>query len=443
MKIETKALEGNKMEVEVECSVEQVAEALAQSYKKVVRGVSVPGFRKGKVPRQILEARYGTEVLYDDAIEILLPETYQAALEEVTFEPIDQPDVEVVTFETGQPAVFKFVIQGPPEVELGQYLGVEVEQVSFPVTDADLEQTLQEMQGQHARLVESPEDTIVEGDFVTLDYEGSVDGELFEGGQADEYTLEIGSNTFVPGFEEQLIGLAAGAKAAINVTFPEEYRNEELAGQAAVFDVEIKDIKRRELPALDDDFAAEISEFATLEELRADVKNKLQESATERERNVIEGRVVEAVAANAQVTVPEVFIASEIESMVDELAHNLSQQGFPEEFAREYIGGRMDEIKADYREAAESRVRTRLVLEEIKKVEAVTVTDEELDAKVQEMAVYYQQDAEEIRKKLIEQDSLEILRDNVANEKTVQLLVDAAVRVLPAPKPEQSEDAAE
>lgn len=443
MKVDAKALANNKVEVQVECSVEQVAQALDQAYKKVVRGVSVPGFRKGKVPRQILEMRYGAEVLYDDAIEVLLSEVYEAALAEAAVEPIDRPEVEVVDFATGQPAVFKFVVQGPPEVELGQYLGVEVEEVSFPVEEDAVEQALAEMQAQHARLIESAADTVADGDFVTLSYEGFIDEEPFAGGQADNYTLEIGSNTFVPGFESQLIGLSKDESAEINVVFPEDYRNEELAAKPAVFKVEIKDIKQKETPALDDDFAAEVSEFATLEELREDVKNKLQESATQRERGAIEAKVVEAVVANATVEIPGVLVEREIDEMVEELAYNLIRQGFPEEFAREYIDGRLDSIKEDYREAAEGRVKTRLVLDKIKAVEEVTVSDEEFQSKIEEMAELYQQEAAEIRKKLEEQGSLEVLRQNVANEKTIQLLVDAAVRVAPAPAPEQEVEVTE
>ena len=432
MKVDTKALENNKKEIQVECPVEQVAQALEQAYKKVVRGVSVPGFRKGKVPRQILEMRYGVEVLYDDAIEILLPEVYEAALAEAAVEPIDRPEVEVVNFAAEQPAVFKFTVQGPPDVELGQYQGVEVEAVSFPVGDTDVEQALQEMQEQHARLVESPADCVADGDFVNLAYEGFIDGEAFAGGKADDYTLEIGSNTFVPGFESQLIGLAKGESSEINVVFPEDYRNEQLAGKPAIFKVEIKDIKQKEVPALDDDFASEVSEFATLEELREDVKNKLQESASQRERSTLEGKVVEAVVANAKVELPEVLVSGEIDEMLEELAYNLSRQGFPEEFAREYISGKQDSIRQDYRDAAESRVKTRLVLDKIKELEAVAVSDEELEAKIQEMASFYQQDADEIRKKLEEQGSLEVLRSNVANEKTIKLLVESALQVAPA-----------
>lgn len=432
MKVETKVLANNQVEVQVECDVEQVAQALDQAYRKVVRGVAIPGFRKGKVPRQILEMRYGAEVLYDDAIEILLPEAYEAALADVTIEPIDRPEVEVVEFATGQPAIFKFVVQGPPEVELGQYQGVEVEAVSFPVKDEDVQQTLIQMQEQHARLVESSADTVAEGDFVILSYEGFIDGEPFAGGQADDYTLEIGSNTFIPGFEEQLIGMPKDKEAEINVAFPEDYGNEELAGKPAVFRVEIKDIKQKEIPALDDGFATEVSEFATLEELREDVKNRLQESATQQERNALETKVVEAVVSNAQVDMPEILITREIDEMVEELAHNLTRQGFPEEFAREYINGRLDTIKDDYRESAEARAKTRLVLDKIKEVEAVTVSDEEFESKIQEMAELYQQDADEIRSKLAEQGSLEVLRANVANEKTIQLLVESAVQVEPA-----------
>lgn len=440
MKVDAKALGNNKVEVQVECPEEQVAEALDRAYRKIVRQVSIPGFRKGKVPRQILEMRYGVEVLYDDAIDFLLPQVYQAALDEAAVEPIDRPEVEVVDFASGKPAVFKFVVQGPPEVELGEYKGVEVEAVSFPVEEEDVDQVLAQMQEQHARLVESPNNVVAEGDFVNLAYEGSIDGEPFAGGKADNYTLEIGSNTFIPGFEEQLVGLQQGETAEINVVFPEDYHNEELAGKPAVFKVEIKDIKQKEVPALDDDFAAEVSEFSTLEELRADIKNKLQESAAQRERDALEDRVIDAVVANATVDIPEVLIAREIDEMVEELVFSLTRQGFPEEFAREYISGRLDTIKEDYREGAEKRVKTRLVLEKIKEVEAVTVSEDEFEAKLQEMADFYQQELEEIRKKLTEQGSLELLRQNIANEKVIRLLVDAAVQVEPAPADEQENE---
>lgn len=440
MKVDAKALGNNKVELQVECPEEQVAEALDRAYRKIVRQVSIPGFRKGKVPRQILEMRYGVEVLYDDAIDFLLPQVYQAALDEAAVEPIDRPEVEVVDFASGKPAVFKFVVQGPPEVELGEYKGVEVEAVSFPVEEEDVDQVLAQMQEQHARLVESPNNVVAEGDFVNLAYEGSIDGEPFAGGKADNYTLEIGSNTFIPGFEEQLVGLQQGETAEINVVFPEDYHNEELAGKPAVFKVEIKDIKQKEVPALDDDFAAEVSEFSTLEELRADIKNKLQESAAQRERDALEDRVIDAVVANATVDIPEVLIAREIDEMVEELVFSLTRQGFPEEFAREYISGRLDTIKEDYREGAEKRVKTRLVLEKIKEVEAVTVSEDEFEAKLQEMADFYQQELEEIRKKLTEQGSLELLRQNIANEKVIRLLVDAAVQVEPAPADEQENE---
>ncbi len=426
MKVTTKALENNKFEVQVECPVEQVNSALDQSYRKVVRNVTIPGFRKGRVPRQILEMRYGAQVLYDDAIEILLPQTYEAALAEVDVEPIAQPEVEVVKFEKEEPAIFKFIVQGPPQVELGQYRGVEVEAVSFPVTDADLEATLQQMQQQQARLVESSGDQVADGDYVTLDYEGFVDGEAFAGGKANDYTLQVGSNTFIPGFESQLIGLSKGEAAEIKVVFPEDYHSEELAGQEAVFKVEIKDIKQRVVPDLDDDFAAEVSEFDTLEELRADIKNKLQESAKQRERNALENKVVEAVVANAEVVIPEAMIEREIAEMIQDLANNLTRQGFPEEFAREYINDKLDSLKEDYREAAQSRVKTRLVLQKVQETEDITVSDEELEVKVQELAAFYRQDATELRKQLEEQGSLEVLRYNAGIEKTIQFLVEAA-----------------
>lgn len=442
MKVEAKALGNNKVEVQVECTEEQVALALEQSYKKIVKGISIPGFRKGKAPRAILEMRYGAEILYDDAIEFLLPEVYEAALQAAEIEPIDRPEVEIVSFAKDQPAAFKFTVQGPPEVTLGQYQGIEVEKVSFPVKEEDVELALQQMQEQQARLVESPADTIAEGDFVTLDYKGFVDGEAFAGGQAEDYTLQIGSNTFIPGFEDQLIGLGKNTTAEIDVVFPDEYHSEELAGQAAVFKVNIKDVKQKQVPALDDDFAAEVSEFDTLEELRQDVENKLQEAAAQRERNAFESSLLETVVANAQVDIPDVMVEQETNEMVEELVYNMLRQGFPEELAREYVASNADKMRDEYREAALARVKTRLVIQQIKEAEAIAATEEELSAKVQEMADLYQQDADVIKQQLEKQGSLDILRNNIAMEKTIQFLVESAVPVEPV-SPEENSDLTE
>lgn len=432
MKCEFQKLEGNKVQVQVEVDEAGVAQALDQSYKKVVKQVNIPGFRKGKVPRAILENRYGAEVLYDEAIDVLLPQAYEAALAEGKLEPIDRPEVEVVTFEQGKPAVFKFVVQVPPDVDLGQYLGVEVPEVSFPVTAADVDQHLHNLQEQHARLVESPDEQVADGDFVTLDYEGFIDGIAFAGGQANDHSLQIGSGSFIPGFEQQLIGFSRGQEGEIEVTFPEDYHNQELAGQPAVFKVAIKDIKRKEIPELSDDFAAEVSDHSTLEELRAEAENKLQKAAHEREQSALEAQVVKAVVQNATVDLPDVMIDREVNEMVEELSYNLSRQGFPAEFAREYIDGRIDAIKADYRETAAERVKTRLVLRKIAEVEAVTVSAEELEAKLQEMAELYKQDVEQLRQALTQQGSLQSLQDSLVTEKTVNQLIAAAKQVAPA-----------
>ncbi|MGI6344892.1 MAG: trigger factor [Bacillota bacterium] len=438
MKVEVQNLEQSKVQLQVEIDAAQVAEALEHAYRKVVRQIVMPGFRRGKAPRALIEARYGVEVFYDDAIDFLLPKAYEYALEESKVEAIDQPEVEVVTFESEQPAVFRFTVPTPPEVTLGQYKGVEVEKASFPISDADVQAELEKLQEQHARLVDSPEETVQEGDYVTLDYAGSVDGEAFEGGQASDYTLQIGSGTFIPGFEEQLVGLAREAETAINVTFPEDYRAEHLAGKAAVFEIKIKDIKRRVVPDLDDDFAAEISEHATLEELQADVENKLAEAARQQERNLLESRVVKAVVANAELDLPDVMVEREVEEMVRELSYNLARQGFPPEFAREYIENQLDKIKADYRDMAADRVKTRLVLAKVAEVEGVSASDDELEQKLQEMAELYQQDPAELRNSLEAAGSLDEIRNSIVVEKTVNMLVDSAQ--LTEPKTEAAED---
>jgi trigger factor len=439
MKFEVQNLEKDKVQVHVEVEEAEVENALNKAYKKVAQRVNVPGFRKGKVPRIILENRYGVEVLYDEAIDVLLPEAYEAALNETKLEPIDRPEVEVLTFEQGKPAVFQFTVQVPPEVDLGEYLGVEVEKVSFPVSDEDVNQQLKSLQEQHARLVDSTEEQVANQDYVTIDYEGFIDGEAFAGGQANDHSLQIGSGTFIPGFEEQLIGMSRDQEAEINVTFPEDYHSEDLAGKSAVFKVKIKDVKRKEVPELNDDFAAEVSEHATLEELRAETQNKLQEAAIERERNALEAAVVKAVVDNATVDIPDIMVDREVDDMVEELRYNLSRQGFPAEFAREYIDGRIDAIKADYRETAAERVKTRLVLQKVAETLQETVTDEDVDAKLQEMATLYKQDAEELRRVLTAQGNMQQLRDSLVTEKTVARLVAEAKQVEPQAVEEQTE----
>lgn len=439
MKFEVQKLDGNRVQVRVEVDEAGVAEALQQSYKKVVKNVNVPGFRKGKVPRVILERRYGVEVLYDEAMDILLPQAFQAALDENKLESIDRPEVDVQVFEQGKPAVFQFVIQTPPEVELGEYLGVEVEQPTFPVTESEVEQQLQNLREQHARLVESAEEAAADQDYVTLDYEGFIDGVAFSGGQANDHSLQIGSGTFIPGFEQQLIGLHRGQSAEVNVTFPEDYHNAELAGKPAVFQVTIKDIKRKETPELNDDFAAEVSEHGTLEELRAETQNKLEKAAAEREKNALENNLVKTVVQNAKVDVPAVMIDREVNEMIEELSFNLSRQGFPAEFAREYINGRIDAIRADYRDTAAERVKTRLVLKKVAEVMDVSVTDAELDQKIEELAALYHEDASAVRSSLQDGGQLDSMRESLITEKTVGLLLAAAKPVAPKQQPETPE----
>ncbi|MGI6357841.1 MAG: trigger factor [Bacillota bacterium] len=448
MKFELKKLDDNKMQVQVEVEEAQVADALQQSFKKVVKQVSVPGFRKGKVPRVIFEQRYGVEALYEDAIDILLPQAFEAALQENKLESIDRPEADVIAFEQGKPAVFQFIIQTPPEAELGQYLGLEVEQPSFPVTADDVEQQLQRLREQHSRLIDAADETVADQDFVTLDYQGFVDGEAFAGGQANDYSLQIGSNTFIPGFEQQLIGMTRGQSAEIEVTFPEQYHEESLAGKPATFQVTIKEIKRKEVPDLDDDFAAEVSEHETVEELRLDTQNKLEKAAALREKNAFENNVIEAVVANASVDIPQVMVNREVDEMIEELNYNLTRQGFPPEFAREYISGRVDAIRADYQDTAKDRVKTRLVLKKLTETLEVTVSDEDLEHKLQEMAELYQQDAAEIRSSLESRGQLEALRESIATEKTIEQLVASAKPVAPAeptevPTEEASEEVGE
>src|SRR6056297_3817233 len=285
-------LEGNKVELEVEIEAKRVNEALEQAYKKVVKDIDISGFRKGKVPRKVLEARYGKEILHKDALDILIPEGYREALEETGIEPIDQPDIEDYYIAEDEPASFTAVVEVKPDVELGEYKELGIEKESAEVSEEEIQEEIDKVRNQHSQLVASDKEVVEDGDSVIIDFEGKKDGEPFPGGSAEEYSLEIGSNTFIPGFEEQLIGAKVGEELELNITFPEDYNAKDLAGEEVVFDVEIKEIKEKELPELDDEFAKEVSDYETFEEYKESIKERLQENKEERTQREYENKLM-------------------------------------------------------------------------------------------------------------------------------------------------------
>ncbi|CAM3500836.1 trigger factor [Marinicrinis lubricantis] len=416
-------LEKNTGVLKVEVEAEKVAQALDKAFKKVVTKVNVPGFRKGKVPRQMFEAKFGVESLYQDAIDILLPDAYVEAVEQAGIEPIDRPEVDVEQFAKGQSFIFTAKVQVKPEVTLGEYKGLEIEEKDFSVKAEEVEEELKKMQERHAELVVVEEGAAQNGDTTVIDFEGFVDGEAFEGGKAENYSLELGSGSFIPGFEEQIVGMAKDEEKEINVTFPEEYHAENLKGKAAVFKVKLNEIKRKNLPVLDDEFAKDVSEFDTLEEYKKDIESKLAESKKREEEQYRENTVVEKAAANATVEIPDVMIENELNAMLSEFENRLRMQGLTVELYYQFSGQNEQQLREQMMPDAQKRVLNNLVLEAIAKAENIEATEEDLNAELEKLAEAYQRPVDELRSILQANGNLDSLKQDLLIRKTVELLV--------------------
>lgn len=391
-------LEGNQGKLTVEVDAETFNKALDQAFKKVVKQVNVPGFRKGRVPRPIFEQRFGVEALYQDALDIVLPEAYTKAVEETSIEPVSQPEIDIEQIGKNEALIFTAEVTLKPEVKLGEYKGLEVEKVDTEVTDEDVENELKELQKRHAELVVKEDEAAAEGDTVVIDFEGFVDGEAFEGGKAENHSLELGSGSFIPGFEEQLIGVKAGEEKEVNVTFPEEYHAEELAGKDAVFKVKVHEVKSLELPELDDEFAVDVDdEVETLDALREKIKNRLKESKEHEAKHTIENAVIEQAAENAEIDVPEVMIENEIDRMMKEFEQRLQAQGLNLDLYKQFSGQDESELKEQMKADAEKRVRVSLTLEAIAKAENIEVTDEEVEKELEKMSETYNLPVDQIK----------------------------------------------
>ena len=415
-------LEGNKVELKVEIEAERVNEALEQAYKKVVKDIDISGFRKGKVPRKVLEARYGKEILHKDALDILIPQGYSEALEETGIEPIDQPDIKDFHIKEDEPATFTAEVEVKPEVELGQYKDLEIEKEEAEVTDEEIQEEIDRVRNQHSQLVASDKEIVEDGDFVIIDFEGKKDGEKFPGGSAEEYSLEIGSNTFIPGFEEQLIGAKVGDELELNITFPEDYNAKDLAGEEVVFDVEIKEIKEKQLPELDDEFAKEVSDYETFEEYKESIKERLQENKKERTEREYENNLIETASGNAQVDVPEKMVEDELNKMFQNFAQSVSQQGMDVQDYLDYMGTDEEGWKEQNKENAEKRTRSNLVLEAIAEEEDIEISEEEIEEQINEIAESNDQDPEQIKAFLQMQGQLNGLKDGLKMQKTIEFL---------------------
>ncbi|MDS1030480.1 trigger factor [Bacillota bacterium LX-D] len=426
MKSEVEKIEKNRVALRVEVDAGEFEKAVQQAHKKLGKQVNIPGFRKGKVPRKVLERYIGKEALYNEASDIILPNAYYNAVVENELEPIDQPNVELVQAEEGKPFIFKATVEVVPEVNLGDYTNITVEKKVKEVTEADVDKYMANLQQRHAELVNVESGEVQPGDIVQINFEGFMDGKAFEGGKAENYSLTIGSNTFIPGFEDQILGMKQGEEKDINVTFPEDYHQKELAGKPALFKVRVNEIKRKELALLDDEFAKDVSEFDTLVELKNDARNKLKTTNETQAENKAKSDLIEKVIAQAEVEIPQVMIDRKVNEYLEDFKFRLQQQGLNYEQYLEYATLTEDKIKEDYRTRAEQRVKTELVLAAIAKKEAIVPSEEDVDKEIQEMAKIYNQTPDILKKYLEAQGNLEALKDSVKFDKTIEWLYSKA-----------------
>jgi len=417
--------ENNKVTLKFQVEYNEFDKAVQKAYLQNRSKFNISGFRKGKAPRKIIESRYGEGVFYEDAINIVLPEAYSDAIDENNIEPVDRPDIDISELEKGKPVIFTAEVTVKPEVELGEYKGIEVEKNEYNVTDEDVENELKTMQDRNARLVAVEDREVKEGDTVVIDYSGSVDGEKFEGGTAENQTLEIGSGQFIPGFEEQLVGKNTGEDVEVNVEFPEDYQAEELKSKKAKFDVKIHEIKEKELPELDDEFAKDVSEFDTLDELKEDIKAKLEKEAKDKEEAELQNSVIEKVMENSKVDIPEVMIDSQTDEEIKNLDYKLRYQGLDLEKYLELTNSKIEDLKEQLKPNAEKLVESDLVLEAIGKKENIEASDEDVDKELEKYSEQYKQDVDKFKKNLRDED-LESIKMGIIKTKTIEFLVDNA-----------------
>jgi len=414
--------ENNKVSLKVTVSDEVFKKAIQKAYLKNRGRFNIPGFRKGKAPQKVIELQYGVGVFYDDAINEAFPVEYEKAIEELGLDPVERPDVDIETLEPGEPVVFTVDVTVKPEVVLGDYNSIEVENVSSEVKDEDLDAEMEKSREMNARLI-SVEEEAKEGDTAIIDYEGFVGDEAFEGGKDENHSLELGSNQFIPGFEEQLVGCKAGEEKEVKIVFPEEYHSEELAGAEAVFKVHVKEIKRKELPEMDDELAKDISEFDTLEELRADTKAKLEEEAKKRAESEIRNKVVEEAVSISEIDIPEIMIENEIDSMIKDFEYQLRYQGLDLDKYYEITKSGEKDLREQMKEDAEKKVRTALTIEAISQKEAVEASEEEIETEMEKIAEQYKMELDKVKMTYGGQN-MEYLKESIVTRKTIDLLVE-------------------
>ena len=425
MSLQVEKLENNTAKLTIEVPAEEFDKAIQTAYQKNKNKFNVPGFRKGKVPYAMVEKMYGAGVFYEEAANELIPDAYANAAAESELEIVARPEINVTQIEKGKPFVFEAEVTLKPEIKLGKYKGVKVEAMDTTVTDEDVATELDKVKEQNARLVAADDKAVEDGDQTTIDFEGFVDGVAFEGGKGEDYPLTIGSHSFIDTFEEQLIGKKVGEEVEVNVTFPEQYQAEELAGKPAMFKVTIKEIKVKEYPELDDDFAQDVSEFDTLDEYKADIKKNLEEKKAQEAEADKESKVIEAIVNDSEMDIPEKMIEAQSQQMVEEFAQNIAMQGISFDQYMQFTGTTVDQLTEQVKPQAEARVQSSLVLEAIVKAEKIEASDEEFDEEIKRMAERYQMEADKVNE-LLSDDDKKNIRADICARKAAKLVVEKA-----------------
>ena len=418
--------EKNMVKLVIEASAEEFEAGLNAAYNKNKNKISVPGFRKGKAPRKMIEQLYGSQIFFEDAANEIIPDAYADAAKESGLDIVSQPKVSIEQLEAGKPFIFAAEVAVRPEVELGEYKGVEVTKADAEVTDADVEEELKKVQDQNSRTVSVEDRAVKDGDMTVIDFEGFIDGEAFDGGKGENYPLTIGSHSFIDTFEEQMIGMNIGEEKELNVTFPEDYHAENLKGKPATFKVTVKEIKEKQLPELDDDFAQDVSDFDTLAEYKDDLKKKIAERKESEAKDKKESEAIEKVVEAAKMDIPQAMIDTQVNRMLEDFAMRLQQQGLSVEQYFQYTGMTADKIMEEMKPEAVKRIKNSLVLEAVAKAENIEVSEEEFEAELQKMADMYKMEIEKI-KEFMQDAEAKQMKDDIAIQKAVELIVSSAV----------------
>lgn len=438
MSVQVENLENNMAKLTIEVSAEELEKAIESAYQRQKSQISIPGFRKGKVPRAMVEKMYGTGIFYEDAANKLMQDTYPSAVDESGVDIVSRPTIDVVQIEKGKPFIYTAEVAVKPEVTLGKYMGVTVTKIDTSVTDEEVDEAIEKERNNNARTITVTDRPVQTGDTAVIDFEGFVDGVAFEGGKGENHSLEIGSHSFIDTFEDQLIGKNAGDDVEVHVTFPEQYQATELAGKPALFKVKIHEIKAKELPEIDDEFAQDVSEFDTLAEYKEDLKKQLTEQKENEAKKTKEDEAIQKIIDKSKMDIPEAMVDTQCEAMIDEFAQRLAQSGLTMEQYMQFSGMTVDKLKEQVRPEALTRIQSSLVLEQIAKEENIEVSDEDVDARIEEMAAGYGMDADKLKEYMGDAEK-ESMKKELAITKAVDLIMDNVKERAKAKKKEDAE----